>query len=53
MREVGQQDVDVDTAMPRAVRTQTPLGLLELTLAPRAVSSASLVPGDCDVDESL
>jgi hypothetical protein len=39
--------------MLRRVRAQPPGGLLELALAPDAILSARLVPGDRDVDEPL
>jgi hypothetical protein len=39
--------------VPRRVRAEPPLRLLELPLAADAVPAAGLVPGDRDVDEAL
>jgi hypothetical protein len=39
--------------VPRRVRREPPLGLLELPLAADPIAAPGLVPGDGDVDESL
>lgn len=44
---------DVDPAVLRRERLETPSRLGELALAPGAVSAARVVPGDRDVDETL
>ena len=45
--------IDVDAAVRGTVRLEAARRLLELTLAPRAVAAAGVVPGDCDMDEPL
>jgi hypothetical protein len=44
---------DVDPAVLGDERSEPPHCLLELTLAPRTIASAALVPGDREVNEAL
>lgn len=51
--ELLEQCGDVDATVLRRVRTESPLRLLELALAADPVATARLIPGDCDVHETL
>ena len=52
-RHVGEHASDVDATMLRGIRSETPLGLLELTLAAPAVCALRMEPRYRDVDEPL
>ncbi|MGB2953258.1 MAG: hypothetical protein WBB74_07675 [Gaiellaceae bacterium] len=51
--QLAEDRCDVEVAMLRRVRAESPSRLLELALATDPVAAPSLVPGDGDVDEPL